>query len=77
MFLRQLCYNLQGERLPIYEAEHRRWMMSVLLMGYQYGETTDRKKYIHADIIPFKELPPSEQDKDKILIDAINEILAD
>ena len=77
MFLRQLCYNLQGERLPIYEAEHRRWMMSVLLMGYRYGETTDRKKYIHADIIPFKELPPSEQDKDKILIDALNEILAD
>ena len=35
------------------------------------------KKYIHVDIIPFKELPPSEQDKDKILIDAINEILAD
>ena len=68
---------MNADRLPIYEAEHRRWMMSELLMGYRTGEKTDRSHFIHEDIIPFEQLTSGEQEKDKILIDAIDEILAD
>lgn len=77
MFLRQKCFDMNADRLPIYEAEHRRWMMSELLMGYRTGEKTDRSHFIHEDIIPFEQLTSGEQEKDKILIDAIDEILAD
>lgn len=75
MFLRRKCFDMNGDRLPIYEAEHRRWMMSELLMGFKTGKETDKKKFIHADIIPFKNLSAGEQNKDKILIDAMDYIL--
>jgi len=76
MPMRKRCYDMDGNRLPIYEAEHRRWMMSVLLMGYKPGEKSDKEHFIHGDIRPFDELSPEEQEKDKILIDAMPEILA-
>ena len=74
--LRKLCYDLEGDRLPLYEAEHRRWMMSEFLMGFRPGAATDKKKFVHADIIPFCDLPEAEKEKDKILVDAIEEILS-
>lgn len=75
MPLRRLCYDLSSpERRPIYEAEHRRWMMSELIMGYAPGPKTNKANFIHADIVPFEALPPEEQEKDKILIDKIDEI---
>ncbi len=77
MFLRRKCFDMKGDRTPIYEAEHRRWMMSVLLMGYSPGKKTYKTYYIHADIIPFDKLTKEEQEKDKILIDAMDEILSD
>lgn len=75
MFLRRQCFDMNGDRLSIYEAEHRRWMMSELLMGFRTGEKTDKKRFVHADIVPFYELPKEEQEKDKILIDAMDYIL--
>lgn len=75
MFLRRKCFDMSGDGLPIYEAEHRRWMMSELLMGFKTGKETDRKRFIHADIIPFENLSEDEQKKDKILIDAMEYIL--
>ena len=76
MFLRLKCFDMNGDRRPIYEAEHRRWMMSVLLMGYAAGDVTDKKRFIHADIVPFDALSKDEQEKDKILIDAMDYILS-
>ncbi len=76
MPMRLRCYDMDGDRLPIYEAEHRRWMMSMLIMGYKPGERRDKARFVHNDICPFDELEPEEQDKDKILIDAMPEILA-
>ena len=75
MFLRKRCYDLDGDRTSIYEAEHRRWMMSVLLMGYSAGKTTDKKYFVHNDIVPFDELTVEEKNKDKILIDQLDYIL--
>lgn len=75
LFLRKACYALEGDRTPIYEAEHRRWMMSVLIMGYCAGATTDKEHFVHAGITPFENLDADEQAKDKILIDCIDEII--
>lgn len=75
MVLRKKCYDLTSpDRKWIYESEHRRWMMSVLLMGQSYGDVTDKIHFIHSDIAPYDELPESEQVKDKILIDKFEEI---
>lgn len=79
MFLRMDCYPISSSDdsvlMPIYEAEHRRWMMSELLMGFASGEKTDKKRFIHADIVPFDCLTPEEQHKDKILIDNMKYIM--
>ena len=75
MPLRRACFDMEGDRRPIYEAEHRRWMMSELIMGFAPGAKTDKKRFIHADIVPFDDLTKEEQDKDQILIDAMDYIL--
>lgn len=69
------CFDMNGDRSAIYEAEHRRWMMSVLIMGWQAGPRCDKARFIHHDLVPFDELPPDERNKDKILIDALPHIL--
>lgn len=75
MVLRNLCYDFSGDKTPIYEAEHRRWLMSELLMGFEPGEKTDKKRFIHADIVPYDKLTETEQIKDADLIDQIDYIL--
>ena len=73
----------QQEQLS--EIEHRRWMSSVLLMGYRAApaaERTDRsrfkelknKEFIHLDIAPFAELA-GEADKDTVIVKGISYIL--
>ena len=67
------------------EIEHRRWMASVLLMGYKAAPAavrTDRsrfkelknKEFIHLDIAPFAELA-EEADKDTVIVKGISYIL--
>ena len=58
-----------------YEAEHRRWVMSELIMGFRPAATTNKKVFEHADLVPFEELSVEEQGKDAILIDAMPYIL--
>lgn len=43
-------------------------------MGFAPGPITDKEKFIHADIVAFDALPLAEQEKDKIIIDNIDEI---
>ena len=61
------------------EVEHRRWMLTVLLMGYSalpLPERSDRsrfgelkkERFIHLDIAPFSELDPTEAGKDTIIV---------
>ena len=67
------------------EIEHRRWMASVLLMGYKAAPAavrTDRSRFkelkneefIHLDIAPFAELA-EEADKDTVIVKGISYIL--
>lgn len=59
----------------VYEAEHRRWMMSEFLMGFRYGPKRGKVLFTHNDLVSFEDLPKEEQNKDKILIDNWNYIL--
>ena len=90
------------QRTSIYEVEHRRWMMSALILGYapmdkEYRtewkrkrmsanpeekqaakndyKTKKNKSFVHLDITPYADLIPDEQEKDKIIIDEIANIL--
>ena len=75
MPLRRLCYDLSmSDRRQLYEVEHRRWLISELIMGFAPGPITDKEKFIHADIVAFDALPLAEQEKDKIIIDNIDKI---
>ena len=67
LVLRKKCFDFTGDLTPVYEAEHRRWMMSVLLFGYRKG--------VKAHICDYHDLPPSEQIKDKILVDNLDYII--
>jgi len=73
--LRNLCFDMNGDRMPIYEAEHRRWVMSELIMGFKPGKNRDKEYFIHNDIIPFDELPEKEKVKDQDIIDAMPDII--
>ena len=67
------------------EVEHRRWMMSVLFMGYSAAPAKKRadrsnfkelktKEFIHLDIAPFEEIA-EEADKDTIIVKNIPYII--
>ena len=71
------------ERLS--ELEHRRWMLTTLLMGYQAASKEKRKdrtlfeqlkkeKFIHLDIAPYDELPHQEK-KDLFIVKNIPYII--
>ncbi len=67
------------------EVEHRRWMSSVLLLGYRAAKISERKdrsnfkqlkaeKYIHLDIAPYGEIA-SETEKDLLIVKNIPYVL--
>lgn len=86
--LRRKC-SKTATKLELCEMEHRRWMMSCLLMGYLPMKLKDsadvrenkelfkkyKKKYIHADITPFEMLDEEEKGKDLLLVENMNQIL--
>ena len=79
-------YFISEEQLAsLSEVEHRRWMMSVLQMGYraatkeqrQYREnfkSLKEKELIHLDIAPYDEIP-FEVDKDEFIVKNIPYII--
>ena len=60
--LRKRCFGVLDDEYLLREAEHRRWMMSMLLMGYSAGATNE-KTFTRHDILPFDHL--SEEDKQR------------
>ena len=81
------CFDsISEEQLAsLSEVEHRRWMMSVLQMGYraatkeqrQYREnfkSLKEKELIHLDIAPYDEIP-FEVDKDEFIVKNIPYII--
>lgn len=84
--IRKMCFERVSDQRILYEAEHRRWMMASLLLGFfaapenrnlPKDERNRQKKELfrHFDIIPFDALDEGEKDKDRVLVDAENYIL--
>ncbi len=70
-------FNFPGEPLEeLAQAEHERWMQSMLEDGWAYAPKTDREKKLHKDLESWKNLPEEEKEKDRDLVRGIPEILA-
>uniref|UniRef100_A0A6M3J8A7 Putative ryanodine receptor, RyR, domain containing protein n=1 Tax=viral metagenome TaxID=1070528 RepID=A0A6M3J8A7_9ZZZZ len=50
------------------EELHGSWMQSYLSMGWVYGDTYDREKKTHPDLVPYADLNQLERDKDGVFI---------
>ena len=50
------------------EELHGSWMQAYIDMGWVYGETYDREKRIHPDMVPYAKLGKMEQDKDAVFV---------
>ena len=66
--LRKRCFDVTDDDYLFREAEHRRWMMSMLLMGYRSGPT-DARTFTHQDIVPFDRLPEELKSKDSYVLE--------
>ncbi len=53
------------------QMEHIRWCAERRTAGWQYGPVTDRARKISCCLVPWKDLPPKEQNKDPEQIRAI------
>lgn len=60
---RWINFDPLGDRAPLYEAEHRRWMMSKLLMNLE-----------HSCILPYDEVPQWKIDNFKNVVDGMIEL---
>lgn len=56
---------------PTYDMLHNHWMDMKVSAGWSFGEVTDRPNKIHNCIIPFDELSPEEQAKDKLFVELV------
>ena len=50
------------------EELHGSWMQSYLDMGWVYGETYDKERFTHPDLVPYADLGQLEKDKDAVFI---------
>ena len=58
-----------GEQRSVSPEElHGSWMQAYLTMGWVYGDTYDREKRIHPDLVPYSQLGQLERDKDAVFV---------
>ena len=50
------------------EELHDSWAKAYVDMGWVFGETYDRGKKIHPDLVPYDELGQLERDKDEVFM---------
>lgn len=50
------------------EELHGGWVQAYIANGWVYGETYDREKRIHPDMVPYSQLGQLEKDKDAIFV---------
>jgi rubredoxin len=58
------------------EAEHERWMQSMLDDGWSYAPDADPEKKQNVCLLPWSELPEEEKEKDRDLVRGIPNVLA-
>ena len=50
------------------EELHGSWMQAYFGMGWVYGDTYDKEKRIHPDLVPYAQLGQLERDKDAVFV---------
>ncbi len=50
------------------EELHGSWMQAYFAMDWVYGETYDREKKVHPDLVPYAQLGQLERDKDAVFV---------
>lgn len=84
--IRKMCFEGVSDKNLLYEAEHRRWMIAALLLGFfaapenrllPQKESNRQKKELfkHVDIIPYEALNNDDKGKDEVLVIAEDYIL--
>lgn len=66
-----------GEIELLAQWEHDRWMGERLRQGWVYGPRRDNVERLHPDLVPWPRLPEQDREKDRQVVRAIPEILAD
>jgi hypothetical protein len=61
------------ERASVFE--HDRWAAFTRSIGYRYGPVRDDVLLHHPDLVPWGELDEATRDKDRVRIQAIEEVL--
>ena len=59
------------------ELEHKRWVRDKERAGWTYGPERDDKARIHDKLVPYEDLAPEDQDKDRDVIRELPKVLAD
>lgn len=67
--------DAEAERLA--RLEHDRWCAERTRSGWRYGPVRDNDKKTHPSLVPYDELPESEQDKDHQAVRNLVNVLAD
>lgn len=57
-------------------AQHDAWSKAKETDGWVFGETKDAEKKTHPCLVPFDQLPPEQQEKDRIFQRTVRETLA-
>lgn len=70
-----LLSELASREEELARAEHYRWMTWRLLSGWSHGAKRDNERKLHPDITAYENLPPATQEKDKVIIRAIPQLL--
>jgi hypothetical protein len=71
------AFEFPGAHLEtLAEKEHERWMKMKTSSGWKYASETDKKKYLHAALVPWEHLSEDEKEKDRIMVQQIPDILA-
>ena len=71
------AFEFPGAHLEtLAEKEHVRWMKKKFEAGWKYASTTDKKKQLHAALVPWEGLSEEDKEKDRIMVRQIPDILA-
>ena len=67
-FLAVIERQCGAQRSSSPEELHGSWMQAYLANGWVYGETYDREKRVHPDLVPYAQLGQLEKDKDAVFV---------
>jgi hypothetical protein len=65
-----------GEVEEMAKMEHERWVSAKLRDGWQYGPNRDDNRRSHPCLVPWDQLGPSEQERDRVVVREIPQVVA-